>query len=77
LTRPRPFGLFQGSWRRAGGARARRDTPGFAAIRPSLEVAIDVADAQGLLLRRLTLDDLEAFHGIGVWLNGQSLIPYP
>ena len=53
------FGAFRDSWRCAGDAIDLTETPlGFEAIRGSLEVAIAVAGAQGLLARPLAVDDL-------------------
>lgn len=53
------FRLFRDSRERAGTALDRVSTPlGLAANRRNLEVAIAVADAQGLLARPLTVDDL-------------------
>jgi 4,5-dihydroxyphthalate decarboxylase len=53
------FRLFRESRDIAGTEAARVSTPlGFAANRRNLEVAIAVADAQGLLARPLTADDL-------------------
>jgi hypothetical protein len=53
------FRLFRES-RELGGAAAERISkpPGLAAIRRNLEVAIDVAGAQGLLASPITVDDL-------------------
>ena len=53
------FGLFRSSRELAGNAVDRDATPlGLEANRRNLEVAIDVAAAQGLLARPLTVDDL-------------------
>jgi 4,5-dihydroxyphthalate decarboxylase len=53
------FGLFRSSRDLAGSAVDREATPlGLEANRRNLEVAIDVAAAQGLLARPLTVDDL-------------------
>ena len=53
------FRLFRESREIAGPEADRVSTPlGFAANRRTLEVAIAVADAQGLLARPLTVDDL-------------------
>ena len=53
------FRLFRESRQIAGTEADWVSTPlGFAANRRNLEVAIAVADAQGLLARPLTVDDL-------------------
>ena len=53
------FRLFRDSREIAGTAVDRDSTPlGLDANRRNLEVAIAVADAQGLLARPLTVDDL-------------------
>ena len=53
------FGLFRDSWSCAGDTIDLTATPlGFGAMRSSLEVAIAVAGAQGLLARPLAVDDL-------------------
>jgi 4,5-dihydroxyphthalate decarboxylase len=52
------FRLFRDSRAQAGSAIERIAPIGFEANRRNLEVAIDVASAQGLLARPLTVDDL-------------------
>jgi len=53
------FRLFRESRERGGGAVDQASAPiGFEANRKNLEVAIAVADAQHLLVRPLTIDDL-------------------
>ena len=53
------FGLFRSSRELAGSTVDRDGTPlGLEANRRNLEVAIDVASAQGLLARPLKVDDL-------------------
>jgi 4,5-dihydroxyphthalate decarboxylase len=52
------FRLFRASREQAGEAGALLPAIGFAAMRRSLEVAIETADAQRLLARPLTVDDV-------------------
>jgi 4,5-dihydroxyphthalate decarboxylase len=53
------FRLFRESWEMAGATVDRVSAPlGLEANRRNLEVAIAAADAQGLLARPLTVDDL-------------------